>query len=86
MRVQDIAKGLTKAGLKKMSWNTKENCIKGDYEIREFNYNGIHSYVSVNHGVFNKEQRGVTIDKVVVILNDLGLNTKEVKGIIQILK
>ena len=86
MRVQEIAKGLKKAGLNKKSWNKKSNCITGDYEIREFNYNGVHSTVTLNYGVFNKEQKGKSIEDVIFILNSMGLKTENRNGIIAILK
>ena len=85
MRVQEIAKGLKKAGLNKKSWNTKSNCVTGDYEIREFNYNGIHSYITLNYGVFNEEQKGKSIEDVIMILKTMGLKTENKNGIIAIL-
>ena len=86
MRVQEIAKGLKKAGLKKLSWNKKTNCIIGDYEIREFNFNGVHSTVNLNYGVFNKEQKGKSIEEVIFILTLMGLKAENRNGVIAILK
>lgn len=86
MRVQEIAKELKKAGLKKKVWSKKENCLIGDYEIREFNYNGIHSTVNVNTGVFNKNNKGQSIECIMTILNSLGLKTENRNGVIAILK
>ena len=86
MRVQDIAKGLKKAGLSKMSWDNKLCCLTGDYEIKEFNYIGVHSIVNINSGVFNKNLKGKSIDDVMNILTSLGLKTENRNGIIAILK
>jgi len=74
MRVQEIAKILNKAGLKKAS--TKKVGFQtvriGDYEVREFNYNGVNCYfLPVN---------GMKVETIIEILSKNGLNVENRKG------
>ena len=86
MRVQEIAKVLTKKGMVKMSWNKKENCVTGDYEIKKFDFNGILATVNVNHGVFNIEKAGETIEVIESILKNEGFIVGNKRGVLAIYK
>jgi hypothetical protein len=86
MRVQEIAKVLTKKGMVKMSWNKKENCVTGDYEIKKFDFNGIYATVNVNTGIFNSEKSGQTIEAIETILRNAGLRVENKRGVLAIFK
>jgi hypothetical protein len=80
MRVQEIAKILNKAGLKKaytknVNFQTVRN---GDYEVREFNYNGVNCYfLPVN---------GMKVETIIEILTNSGLKVENRKGYATVLK
>lgn len=74
MRVQEIAKILNKAGLRKAS--TKNIDFKtvriGDYEAREFNFNGVNCYfLPVN---------GMKVETIINILTREGLKVENRNG------
>lgn len=80
MRVQEIAKILNKAGLRKAS--TKNVDFKtvqtGDYQSREFNYNGVNCYfLPVN---------GMKVETIIEILTNAGLKVENRKGYATVLK
>lgn len=80
MRVQEIAKILNKAGLKKASTKKVDfqTVRTGDYEVREFNYNGINCYfLPVN---------GMKVETIIEILIGAGLKVENRKGYAAVLK
>jgi predicted RNA binding protein YcfA (HicA-like mRNA interferase family) len=80
MRVQEIAKILNKAGLRKKSTKRVDfkTVITGDYEARKFNYNGINCYIlPVN---------GMKVETIIEILSKNGLNVENRKGYATVLK
>ena len=86
MRVQDIAKQLKKAGFRKICWDSKKGCNVGDFKIKSFDFNGIHSTIDVNNGVFNKEYKGAPIEKIINVLTSVGLRSENRNGIIAVFK
>lgn len=80
MRIQEIAKVLNKAGLKKKSSKRVgfETVYTGHYEARLFNYNGILGYIlPVN---------GTKAEQVIDILAKAGISCKENRGYVVIPK
>ncbi len=74
MRVQEIAKILNKAGLKKattkrINFNTIN---EGDYEARKFGYNGISCYIL--------PLNGMKIETIINILTKEGLKVENKNG------
>ena len=74
MRVQEIAKILNKAGLRKKTTKRVDfkTVVTGDYEAREFNYNGVNCYfLPVN---------GMKVETIIEILSKNGLKVENRKG------
>lgn len=74
MRVQEIAKILNKAGLKKAVYKKVglKTVSVGDYEAREFKSLGINCYFL--------PKNGVKVDTIIEILSASGLNVVEKNG------